>query len=189
MIQSREDLRDYLSADRKALGRNRPKPSLFDDIWRFEIVLRKCEYYTNCDCGILGKLLRHYYRFRKYRLGIRCGFTIPVNVFDKGLCLVHTGTCVVSPYARIGQNCRVHVGVNIGGHKGGYPQLGNHVYIGPGAKIFGAITIADGIAIGANAVVSRSFQTPGISIGGIPAVKISDTGAPHKLMPDLSSDS
>ena len=54
MIQSREDLRDYLSADRKALGRNRPKPSLFDDIWRFEIVLRKCEYYTNCDCGILA---------------------------------------------------------------------------------------------------------------------------------------
>lgn len=189
MIQSRKDLHDYLAADRKALGRTRTRPSWFDDVWRFEIVLRKCEYYTNCDCGILGKLLRHYYRFRKYQLGVRCGFTIPVNVFDKGLCLVHTGTCVVSPYARVGRDCRLHVGVNIGGHKGGYPQLGNHVYIGPGAKIFGAVTIADDVAIGANAVVSRSIQIPGISIGGIPAVKISDTGATHERTADLSSDS
>jgi len=32
------------------------------------------------------------------------------------------------------------------------------VYIGPGAKIFGYIIIADNIAIGTNSVVNKSFM-------------------------------
>jgi serine O-acetyltransferase len=59
--------------------------------------------------------------------------------------------------------------VNIGEHNGGAPRIGNDVYIGPGAKLFGDIEIADNIVIGANAVVNKSFLTPGISIGGVPA--------------------
>jgi serine O-acetyltransferase len=66
--------------------------------------------------------------------------------------------------------------VNIGGWDGGNPRLGDNVYIGPGAKIFGDIDIASNIAIGANAVVNKSFMESGISIGGVPAVKVSDNG-------------
>ena len=47
-------------------------------------------------------------------------------------------------------------------------MIGDNVYIGPGAKIFGAITIGDNVKIGANAVVNKSFGDD-ISIGGIPA--------------------
>lgn len=54
--------------------------------------------------------------------------------------------------------------------------IGKHVYIGPGAKIFGDIYIADDIAIGANAVVNKSFTTPGITVAGVPAKIISDKG-------------
>jgi len=50
------------------------------------------------------------------------------------------------------------------------------VYIGPGAKIFGAITIGDGAAIGANAVVHRDVS-PGVTVGGVPARVISDKGS------------
>jgi serine O-acetyltransferase len=61
------------------------------------------------------------------------------------------------------------------------PKIGDNVYIGPGAKIFGDIEIADGIAIGANSVVNRSFTEPNIGIAGIPAKKINDKGS-EKLL-------
>jgi serine O-acetyltransferase len=57
------------------------------------------------------------------------------------------------------------------------PKIGNNVFIGPGAVIVGDIEIADGIAIGANSYVNKSFKEPNISIAGCPAKKISDQGS------------
>ena len=48
-------------------------------------------------------------------------------------------------------------------------MIGDNVYLGPGAKLFGKITIADGCAIGAGAVVTKSFITPNMAIAGNPA--------------------
>ncbi len=62
------------------------------------------------------------------------------------------------------------------------PSIGNNAYIGPGAKIFGPIYIADGIAIGANSVVNKSFNESNITIAGIPAKKISDKGSEGLLI-------
>lgn len=89
-----------------------------------------------------------------------------MNCFGKGLSISHIGTIVVNHEARIGENCRLHVCVNIGT---GSPQIGNNVYIGPGAKIFGRIKIADSIKIGANAVVNKDFLIKGKTIVGVPA--------------------
>jgi serine O-acetyltransferase len=66
--------------------------------------------------------------------------------------------------------------VNIGEANDGAPMIGDNVYIGPGAKIFGAITIGDGVAIGANAVVHRDVS-PGVTVGGVPARVISEKGS------------
>lgn len=49
------------------------------------------------------------------------------------------------------------------------PQIGNDVYIGPGAVIFGDITIADGCYIGANAVVNKSISETNSVVVGVPA--------------------
>jgi serine O-acetyltransferase len=76
--------------------------------------------------------------------------------------------------AKIGANCRIHPDVVIGaGASYRYKALkiGDNVFIGPGAKIFGDITIADGIAIDANAVVNKSFLETNITIAGVPAKK------------------
>lgn len=54
----------------------------------------------------------------------------------------------------------------------GAPRLGDNVYIGPGAKIFGPIEIGDNVAIGANAVVNKSFPDS-VTIAGVPAKIIS----------------
>lgn len=52
------------------------------------------------------------------------------------------------------------------------PTIGNNVEIGFGAVIIGKIKIADGIKIGANSVVTKSFLEPNITIAGVPAKKI-----------------
>jgi serine O-acetyltransferase len=95
------------------------------------------------------------------------------------LAIAHKGTIIVNSGALIGENCRLHVGVNIGtipgcGHVA--PKIGDNVYIAPGVKIYGNIEIASGVVIGANAVVTKSFLQENICIAGVPAKKISDIG-------------
>ena len=52
------------------------------------------------------------------------------------------------------------------------PRFGQKRDIGVGARILGDIYIADDIVIGANSVVTKTFDEPGITIAGIPAKKI-----------------
>ncbi|MCD7894953.1 MAG: hypothetical protein LUG60_14855 [Erysipelotrichaceae bacterium] len=118
--------------------------------------------------------MKKYFSFKKHYLGIKLGFTIPINVFGPGLNIHHYGYIVVNAHVRVGENCNIQQGVNIGQNYGkdNCPIIGNNIYIGPGAKIFGKVTIADNIAIGANAVVTHSFYEEGITIAGCPAKKI-----------------
>lgn len=105
-----------------------------------------------------------------YLLKIFLGFHVGLNVFGPGLAISHVGTIIVNGNARIGENCRIHVCTVIGtkaGTSGKTPKIGNNVYIGPGAKIFRDIEIADGIAIGANSVVNKSFTEPNIGTAEI----------------------
>ena len=51
MINSRQDLKVYLEADKISLDRKRKRPKINDFIWRYQILLRKCEYYTNFSGG------------------------------------------------------------------------------------------------------------------------------------------
>jgi serine O-acetyltransferase len=70
----------------------------------------------------------------------------------------------------------MHACVNIGASGGSSkaPQLGNSIYIGPGAKIYGDITIPNNTAIGANAVVNKSFDKENTALAGVPAKVIGD---------------
>lgn len=78
---------------------------------------------------------------------------------------------IVHNKCKIGKNCRIHVGANIGAEKDLVPEIGDNCYIGPGAKIFGGIHIGNNVKIGANAVVNRSSED-GAVLAGIPAKKI-----------------
>ena len=84
------------------------------------------------------------------------------------LCILHYGSIVVSRHARIGENCTLNSAVNIGVSptSPGAPHIGNGVYIGPGAKLWNDITIADGVTIGANACVSKSVTEEGAVVVG-----------------------
>ena len=79
------------------------------------------------------------------------------------------------------------IGATIGatGGKNAAPVIGDHVFIGSGAKLIGDIQIADRICIGAGSVVVSSFTAPGITIAGVPARKISDNPSDSNLAPGL----
>jgi len=130
-------------------------------------------------------------RFLFRRQSVRLGFSIPPNVFKRGLAIVHYGPIVVNSNVQVGQNCRIHVCTNIGGGGGLMPaqdaqnmspKLGNNIYIGPGAKLFGPITIGDNCVIGANAVVNKDFPQAGVTLAGVPAKIISDKGSENYIL-------
>lgn len=183
MIQSKSDYHYYLQQDKKALGITSPSLGVRfinflspNYIWKFQKTLRKVEYYINCRNKGINKLYLNYLKYKLKNVSIKLGFSIPPNVFGPGLSIAHYGTIVINSAVKVGENCRIHACVNIGASGGSFeaPQIGNNVYIAPGAKIYGNIKISNNIAIGANATVGKSFEEDSILIAGNPAKKIKE---------------
>ena len=155
---------------------------MLNEIVTFQIRLRRLEYVMNCSKNP-ARVLLHRYLFRK--ISVKLGFSISPNTFGPGLAIAHRGTIVVNGGARIGANCRIHVGVNIGteaGKEDAAPRIGDNCYIAPGAKIFGPIQIGSNSVIGANAVVNKTFSLGNQSIAGVPAVVISNKSSEGLLI-------
>jgi serine O-acetyltransferase len=87
-----------------------------------------------------------------------------------GVCIGHFGGIFIASGVVIGEGCVIMQGVTIGyGRvKRGMPILGRNVYVGPGAKIFGPVTIGDDAFIGANSVVTSDVP-PGARVRPAPA--------------------
>lgn len=75
----------------------------------------------------------------------------------------------VSSGCSFGANCSLGNGINIGGAGGssqrGVPQLGDNVFIGPGAKLSEPITIGQEAAVLANSVVATDVPSGAIALG------------------------
>ena len=176
MINNKKELQYYLECDRVALGIKRKKPFIIgDDIWKFQITMSRLDYLSNSKKSLIKKILMYFYKYKYRKISLKLGFTIPISNIGPGLAIVHYGNIIISEHSLIGKNFRIHSGVNIGATGGQIKaaRIGDNVYIGPGAKIVGEISIGDNVCIGANAVVVNDIQND-ITIGGIPAVKISD---------------
>jgi len=174
-IVSIRDLREWTAAD---LRRHdlRPGPRGWLGLGRlpsarWQVRLRLTEYVVN-QRGPVWKLAGAAARWRLQAAGTRLGFNIPTNVIGPGLKLPHWGTIVISGKSRIGANATIHPGTCLGEHHGVAPTVGDDVYIGPGAKAFGAITIGDGARLGANCVATKSIP-PATTVVGAPARPLS----------------
>ncbi|WP_299792816.1 hypothetical protein [uncultured Marivita sp.] len=169
-IRSKEDYRAWRDEDlqRAGLTQWRFGNALRYPTVHFLRVLRRFEYLNNCRRDPIGRAERLFIAVYFRLLSIYLGFTIPPNTCGPGLRLNHWGTIVISPEARIGARAHFNICVNIGLKDGKAPQLGDDVYIGPGAKLFGGIQVGNGVRIGANAVVNRSFPDNAI-LAGVPA--------------------
>jgi serine O-acetyltransferase len=116
-------------------------------------------------------------RHQQIRFGIGISYKTSIG---PGLYIGHEGGIVVSELAVIGKNCnlshQVTIGVSRRGQRAGVPVIGDNVYIGPGAKLFGAIVVGDNVAIGANCVVTRDVPENGVVVG-VPGRVISYEGS------------
>lgn len=184
--RTKAELRYYLECDKIALkiplNRKRPRP-FFDCIWKYQRILRKVEYYSNKE-SVLCKAMLVFYKLRLKNLGIKLGFSIDPFVFGPGLSIAHYGCITVNPNARVGSNCRIHEGVTLGATNGesGAPIIGDNCFIGSGAKIIGQIEIGNDVAIGAGAVVVKSCEEDGVTLGGVPASIISHNNSSINLV-------
>jgi serine O-acetyltransferase len=128
-----------------------------------------------------ARLLSPFVAFMKHHYSVKYGIWIPrLTTIGPGFYIGHTGGIVVHGECTIGKDCNVSHGVTLGqanrGPRAGVPVIGDRVYIGPGAKIVGAVTIGSNVAIGANAVVTHDLPDGAVA-GGIPARIISYAGS------------
>jgi serine O-acetyltransferase len=102
---------------------------------------------------------------------------IPINTCGKGLHIMHLGPILINGDVRTGENCVFHINTCIvAGGVRGVPVLGNNIIMGVGSVILGNVSVADGVAVGANAVVTKSVDERDIAVAGIPAHKVSNNG-------------
>lgn len=189
MINSWRDFIYFIKADHKSMGvRISIKSYMLDPVTRFVIVMRLYEYVKNTHKSVL---LLYPITLWFRCLSLKLGFSLGPNIFGPGLAIVHHGLLIINPTTRIGKNCRIHMGVHIGGaaifvaagSESDYsPRIGDNVYIGPGAKIYGPIRIGNNCVVGANAVVTKSFPNDGLTIAGVPAKIIASGGAGERVL-------
>ena len=132
----------------------------------FTVNLRHYEYWSNRKVrDPFTVMLTAWHYFVHKHLSYKLGFTLYKNQFGPGLYIMHYGTIVVNPACRIGANCNINAGVNIG--MGG-SVIGNDCYISPGAKIVKPVHIGNHVVIGANAVVTKDIPDD-CMVAGVPA--------------------
>lgn len=183
MIQNRDDYLFYLRAD--LLANNMSEWKWYyhytKPVRSYQRLLRKLEYYKNCKKGLFSQLYIWIIKYRFYKKSMHLGLQIKPNVFGPGFGLPHYGSIVVSSRAKIGKNCRIHSATNIGEKDGNAPVIGDNLYMGPGAKIYGGIHIGDNVAIGANAVVFKDVPS-NVTIGAVPGKIISQKGSANLVI-------
>ena len=99
----------------------------------------------------------------------------------EGFCISHCFSIIIAG-AKIGRNCvvmqQVTIGSSRGGHRSGYPTIGDNVVVCCGAKIIGNVKIGNNVIIGANAVVTKDIPD-NACVAGIPARIINMNGEEH----------
>jgi len=108
-----------------------------------------------------NRLLFFFFFLWLRRLKVKYGIDISYRTqIGKGFYIGHFGNIVIHGDTIIGENCNVSQGITIGvsnyGKKRGVPIIGDKVFIGPNAGVFGNITIGNNVVIGANTIVTEN---------------------------------
>ena len=148
-----------------------------EKIFQYIMALRHAEYH-DCKSLIYVKnksmitiwhtLMTIYFYWKLRKLSYQIGIQIPPHTCGAGLQIWHYGYLIINSAVRIGKNAVLYPGVEIGEKNGGCPTIGNNVFIGAGAKIFGPIKIGNNVTIAANSVVIKDIPDNAI-VGGVPA--------------------
>ena len=114
-------------------------------------------------------LYRYLYRYCRNLYGIELPYQARIG---RRVIFEHQHGIVVHGHCHIGNGCYIRQGVTLGNRRLDRPldapTLGKNVNVGAGAKVLGRVTVGDGAAIGANAVVLEDVPAGG-TVVGIPA--------------------
>jgi serine O-acetyltransferase len=103
---------------------------------------------------------------------------------------------VIGETAEVGADVTIYHGVTLGGvsmlHGKRHPTIADHVVIGAGAKVLGAITVGTHSRIGANAVVVKDVESEKVVVGVPGKIVTRQSKAPafdlqHDQLPDVLS--
>lgn len=132
------------------------------------ILLRHYEYYLNTNKKLRMLLVKVVLKRFQNKYGMR----IPANVFEKGLLIAHVAPVTVNEKAVVGEDAALYsnTGIVIDDEKA--PVIGKHCVILMGAVVVGDVILGNDVRIGANAVVTKSFNEDGITLVGVPARKL-----------------
>ncbi|MDO4909246.1 MAG: serine O-acetyltransferase EpsC [Corynebacterium sp.] len=160
----REDLANARDHDPAARGdvENAIVYSGLHAIWSYRIAHKLWQKNLKAPARILSQ-------FTRFLTGVEIhpGATIGRRFF-----IDHGMGVVIGETAEIGDGVMLYHGVTLGGQvltqTKRHPTLQDNVTVGAGAKVLGPITIGEGSAIGANAVVTKDVPPHHIAVG-IPA--------------------
>ncbi len=112
---------------------------------------------------VLPRLISHFARFLT---GIEIH---PAAVIGRGFFIDHGMGVVIGETTEIGDDVTLYQGVTLGGtgKEPGkrHPTLGDHVIVGAGAKVLGAIQVGHHVRIGANSVVLKPIPDHSTVVG------------------------
>lgn len=127
------------------------------------IMHRFNHFLWNSGLKWLARLFSHFSRWMT-GIEIHPGATIGHRFF-----IDHGMGVVIGETAEIGDDCTLYHGVTLGGtswEKGKrHPTLHDNVVVGAGAKVLGPITLAEGVRIGSNAVVTKNVESNSTVVG------------------------
>jgi serine O-acetyltransferase len=152
---------------------------LFTPGFRYSFWMRLCSFLVQSPVLRYGffHVARLYLIHLQFKFGIEVS---PKSVIGSGLYIGHFGGITVHQDTIIGKNCNISQGVTLGlslrGKRKGTPVIGDNVYIGPGAKVIGAVCVGNDVAIGANCVVTKDVADHAVVVG-VPGKVISMDGS------------
>lgn len=131
----------------------------------------------DCRLPVVRNFLMVIGSVMEFLVQITTGINIePGCEIGPGLYIGHFGNIFLPSGVKIGKFCNISQGNTVGvagrGEKRGIPEIGDFVYIAPGAKIIGKVKIGNHVAIGANAVVTKDLPNNAVAVG-VPANIIS----------------
>jgi serine O-acetyltransferase len=154
-----------------------------------EVWMREYDLHGSKTFGLHTLLTRYkeyrnlfYYRLKPYSLLLRLIYppipTLKLNAkyIGPGLFIQHgEGSRINGEY--IGAYCWVNQQVTIGySNRRDRPTLHDHVRVGPGARILGAVTVGEGSTVGANAVIVKDVPSHCTVVGVYPAYIVRENG-------------
>lgn len=176
MIKTKEDLKFYLTEDRKQY--NIPIPwriGIFighekSHAWRLVRALRLYEFARNNSQSYYGKIRLIFRKIRYSQLRIKTGIFIPPNTVGYGLKIPHFSGGVFVNAKAVGNYCTLNTGVVIGQKNTieNRPIIGNNVDLTIGCKIIGNVKIGDNAVVAPNSVVIKDVPDNAL-VSGVPA--------------------